>query len=463
MMTPQQKGLAWTAAMALFMQSLDATILNTALPVMSASLHESPLQMELAIISYALTVAALIPLSGWLADRLGTLNVFRLAVAVFVLGSVACAASPTLNWLVLARILQGVGGALMMPVARLAIIRTVPKSELVAAWNLMSMTGLIGPIVGPILGGWMAVNLSWHWIFFINIPIGLLGIAIAGHYMPNVRTDTQPLDWQGFLLFAGGLVGVTYGLELAAENLHNGSRSLLIIGLGAAAMWLYAAYARRAKNPLLPLSLFRVHTFSVGLAANLMFRVLSSGIPFLVPLMLQVAFGYNAEMAGWMLAPVALSSILMKPFTALILVRFGYKATLLGVAVAMSAVVAALSLLDAHSSITFYMLLATCFGLCQSLMFTAINTLTIGDLSNEEASAGSTMLSVVQQVGIGIGIAVAAVILGAYRAAVGETGALLEQAFSYTYLSLATFGLVLLWLLAKLHSGDGGHLNRKAT
>ena len=173
MMTPQQKGLAWTAAMALFMQSLDATILNTALPVMSASLHESPLQMELAIISYALTVAALIPLSGWLADRLGTVNVFRLAVAVFVLGSVACAASPTLNWLV----------------------RTVPKSELVAAWNLMSMTGLIGPIVGPILGGWMAVNLSWHWIFFINIPIGLLGIAVAGRYMPNVRTDTQPLDW----------------------------------------------------------------------------------------------------------------------------------------------------------------------------------------------------------------------------------------------------------------------------
>ena len=228
-------------------------------------------------------------------------------------------------------------------------------------------------------------------------------------------------------------------------------------------MWLYAAYARRAKNPLLSLSLFRVHTFSVGLAANLMFRVLSSGIPFLVPLMLQVAFGYNAEMAGWMLAPVALSSILMKPFTAPILVRFGYKATLLGMAVAMSAVVAALSLLDSRSSITFYMLLATCFGLCQSLMFTAINTLTVGDLSNEEASAGSTMLSVVQQVGIGIGIAVAAVILGAYRAAVGETGALLEQAFSYTYLSLAAFGLVLLWLLAKLHSGDGGHLNRKAT
>ena len=351
----------------------------------------------------------------------------------------------------------------MLPVARLGIIRTVPKSELVAAWNLMSMTGLIGPIVGPILGGWMAVNLSWHWIFFINIPIGLFGIAIAGRYMPNMRAAVQPLDWLGFLLFAGGLVGITYGPELAAENLHNGRHALVVIGLGAAAMWLYAAYARRAKNPLLPLSLFQVHTFSVGLAANLMFRVLSSGIPFLVPLMLQVAFGYNAEMAGWMLAPVALSSILMKPFTAPILVRFGYKATLLGMAVAMSAVVAALSQLDSRSSITFYMLLATCFGLCQSLMFTAINTLTIGDLSNEEASAGSTMLSVVQQVGIGIGIAVAAVILGAYRAAVGETGALLEQAFSYTYLSLATFGLVLLWLLAKLHSGDGGHLNRKAT
>ncbi|OAM29401.1 MFS transporter [Eikenella longinqua] len=458
-MNAQQKGLAWTAAVALFMQSLDSTILNTALPVMSASLHESPLQMELAIISYALTVAALIPLSGWLADRLGTLRVFRLAVMVFVLGSVACAMAPTLDWLVAARILQGVGGALMMPVARLAIIRTVPKSELVAAWNLMAMTGLVGPIVGPILGGWLAVNLSWHWIFFINIPIGLAGILISGRYMPNVRMETQPLDWKGFLLFAGGLVGLTYGLELAAESLGNAARALAVMAAGAAAMCLYALYARRSANPLLPLSLFRVHTFRIGLAANLMFRLLASGIPFLVPLMLQVAFGYNAEMAGWMLAPVALSSIVMKPFTAPILVRFGYKNTLLGTALAMSLIVASLGLLDSGSSITFYMLLAGAYGLCQSLMFTAINTLTIGDLSDAEASAGSTMLSMVQQVGIGIGIAVAAVVLGVYRAAVGESGALLERAFSHTYVSLSVCGVVLLWLLSKLHSGDGGHLS----
>ncbi|MBH5329453.1 MFS transporter [Eikenella sp. S3360] len=458
-MNAQQKGLSWTAAVALFMQSLDATILNTALPVMSASLHESPLQMELAIISYALTVAALIPLSGWLADRLGTLRVFRLAVAVFVLGSVACATAQTLDWLVAARILQGVGGALMVPVARLAVIRTVSKSELVAAWNLMAVVGLIGPVVGPILGGWLAVNLSWHWIFFINIPIGLAGIWIAGRYMPNVRMDTQPLDWKGFLLFASGLVGLTYGLELAAESLHNIWHALLIVGLGAAAMWLYVLYARRAANPLLPLSLFRVRTFRIGLAANLMFRILASGIPFLVPLMLQVAFGYNAEMAGWMLAPVALSSMVMKPFTAPILVRFGYKNTLLGMALAMSLIVASLGLLDSGSSMTFYMLLVGAYGLCQSLMFIAINTLTVGDLSDAEASAGSTMLSVVQQVGIGIGIAVAAVVLGVYRAAVGESGALLERAFSHTYVSLSVGGVVLLWLLSKLHSEDGWHLS----
>ncbi len=210
--TYHYKGLAWIAALALFMQSLDATILTMALPAISASLNESALEMQLAIISYALTVAAVIPLSGWLAGKFGALIVFRLAVILFVLGSIACTMSFSLDMLVASRILQGIGGALMMPVARLTIIRTVPKTELVATWNLMAMAGLIGPILGPILGGWLVTYMSWHWIFLINIPIGIVGVVIAGKYMPNTRYASQKLDWFGFLRFSW--INVWFGISL---------------------------------------------------------------------------------------------------------------------------------------------------------------------------------------------------------------------------------------------------------
>ena len=195
------RNLAWIAAIALFMQSLDATILNTALPAISASLNESPLEMQMTIISYALTVALFIPLTGWGADKYGTLNVFRVAIGIFVLGSVACAMANSLNALILSRILQGLGGALMMPVARLAIIRHVPKTQLVAAWNAMAMAGLIGPVMGPIVGGWLVTHATWHWIFLINIPIGLLGIWFAGRYMPNSTGKIIDSFYTGYSVF----------------------------------------------------------------------------------------------------------------------------------------------------------------------------------------------------------------------------------------------------------------------
>ena len=285
------RSLAWIAATAFFMQSLDATILNTALPTISADLHQSPLEMQLAVISYALTVALFIPLSGWLGDKYGTLKVFRFAVATFVLGSIACAASYSLNMLVLSRILQGFGGALMMPVARLAIIRTIPKNQLLPIWNMMAMAGLTGPILGPILGGWLVTYASWHWIFLINIPIGLMGIWFAGNAMPNVKGQMKKLDWFGFILFGGGLVGVTLGLDLISEDFVTKSIALAIIFCGLLFLWWYYAHAKTiAESALVPLSLFKIRTFSIGSVANLAIRLCGSGIPFLMPLMLQVVF-----------------------------------------------------------------------------------------------------------------------------------------------------------------------------
>ena len=455
------KGLAWIAALALFMQALDATILNTALPAVSNSLKESPLDMQMAIISYALTVAALIPLSGWLADKFGTLRVFRGAILLFVIGSIACAVSWSLNSLVLARIVQGIGGALMMPVARLAIIRCVPRTQLVATWNLMAMAGLTGPILGPILGGWLVTYASWHWIFLINIPIGLIGMAIAGRFMPNLTQPPRKLDWKGFFLFASGLVGLTLGLEFIAEDIDNLAKAAPILAVGFLLICGYCWYALRAEEPLLPLGMFNIRTFRIGIVANMLIRLSGSGIPFLLPLMLQVALGYSADVVGWLMAPLALSSVLAKSFISRVLERIGYRNTLLINALLMTLAIVGMSTLDAESPLWLFILLVMWFGTCISFMFTSVNTLTVCDLSEQYASGGSTMMSVVQQVGIGVGIAVSAVILGIYRANIGETDVLLTQAFSYTFLTSAIFGLILALNISRLASQDGNHLHRK--
>ena len=456
------RNLAWIAAIALFMQSLDATILNTALPAISASLNESPLEMQMTIISYSLTVALFIPLTGWVADKYGTLNVFRVAVGIFVLGSVACAMANSLNALIWSRILQGLGGALMMPVARLVIIRHVPKTQLVAAWNAMAMAGLIGPVMGPIVGGWLVTYATWHWIFLINIPIGLLGIWFAGRYMPNSTGKINKLDWFGFVLFAGGLAGVTLGLDLLSEDRVSQWRTALILAIGVLCFVVYYFYAQRAQTPLLPLNLFAVRSFRIGIIANIFIRLTGSGIPFLMPLMLQLVFHYSAEITGWLLLPIALSSIVTKSFAGKILSRLGYKTTLIFTALSMTIAIATMSLLNQQTSLLLLICILAWYGSCMSIIFTAVNTLTISELSDQNASAGSTYLSVIQQVGISVGIAVSAVILDIYRHVIGEQGNQLQQAFNYTFLTSALFGILLLWVLSYLKKEDGaGNFHRK--
>ncbi|MGL6296447.1 MAG: MFS transporter, partial [Plesiomonas sp.] len=233
-MTPPRSmaGLPWIAAMALFMQTLDATILNTALPAMAASLQRSPIAMQSAIISYTLTVALLIPISGWMADRFGTKRVFLTAVSLFILGSLSCAMSGNLGMLIGSRILQGVGGAMMMPVARLALIRAYPREQLLPVLNFVTMPGLVGPVLGPLLGGWLVTYTSWHWIFLINLPIGLLGLWYAKRCMPDIRMPTHRLDWRGFLFFGLGLVLITLGMELFGENSLGHGIAYAILGSG---------------------------------------------------------------------------------------------------------------------------------------------------------------------------------------------------------------------------------------
>ena len=295
---PPLRPMLWLVAMAVFMQMLDTTIVNTALPSMAASLGESPLRMQAVVVSYALTVAMLIPASGWLADRLGTRTVFVAAIVLFTLGSLACAVSQSLPQLVAARVLQGLGGAMLLPVGRLAVLRVVPRKDFLAAMSFVTLPGLIGPLVGPTLGGWLAQTVSWHWIFLINLPLGIVGGLAALRLMPDLREPVSRFDLLGYLLLAFGMVTVSLSLDaLSDRRPHQGVvLVLLVFGLaGLVAYWLHAA---RSDRPLFPLALFKVHTFGVGLLGNLFSRVGSGGMPYLIPLLLQVAIGLFADEGG---------------------------------------------------------------------------------------------------------------------------------------------------------------------
>lgn len=448
-------GLPWIAAMAFFMQALDATILNTALPAIALSLDRSPLAMQSAIISYTLTVAMLIPVSGWLADRFGTRRVFMTAVSLFTLGSLACALSSSLTALVVFRVIQGIGGAMMMPVARLALLRAYPRSELLPVLNFVTMPGLVGPILGPLLGGVLVTWASWHWIFLINIPIGIAGLLYAQKYMPNFTTPRRSFDMSGFLLFGLGLVLFSSGMELFGEKIVASWIALLIIAVSIILLLSYIRHARRHPNPLIALPMFKTRTFSVGIAGNLATRLGTGCVPFLMPLMLQVGFGYPALIAGCMMAPTALGSILAKSMVTQVLRRLGYRRTLVGITVFIGLMIAQFSLQSPAYPIWLMLLPLFILGMAMSTQFTAMNTITLADLTDENASSGNSMLAVTQQLSISLGVAISAAVLRFYE---GFDSANTVEQFHYTFITMGAITLVSAAVFMLLRPRDGRNL-----
>ncbi|WLI76956.1 multidrug transporter subunit MdtD [Kosakonia sp. H02] len=448
-------GLPWIAAMAFFMQALDATILNTALPAIAQSLNRSPLAMQSAIISYTLTVAMLIPVSGWLADRFGTRRIFMLAVSLFTLGSLACALSNSLAMLVIFRIIQGVGGAMMMPVARLALLRAYPRSELLPVLNFVTMPGLVGPILGPVMGGVLVTWASWHWIFLINIPIGLAGLVYARKYMPNFTTPRRSFDMWGFLLFGLSLVLFSSGMELFGEKLVASWLAIAIIFSGIALLLAYIHHARRHPTPLISLNLFKTRTFSVGIAGNIASRLGTGCVPFLMPLMLQVGFGYPALIAGCMMAPTALGSILAKSTVTQILRWFGYRKTLVGVTLFIGVMIAQFALQTQAMAIWMLVLPLFVLGMAMSTQFTAMNTISLADLTDENASSGNSMLAVTQQLSISLGVAVSAAVLRFYE---GFDSVNTIEQFHYTFITMGAVTLVSALVFMLLKAKDGRNL-----
>ena len=416
MLDPTTKRLLpWVVAIAFFMQTLDGTILNTTLPTMARDLGESPLRMQSVVIAYMLTVALFIPASGWLADRFGTRRAFLSAIVLFSLGSLLCALSPSLPWLTAARVLQGIGGALLLPVGRLTILRAYPRSELLKVLSFVTIPGLVGPLVGPPLGGWLVEVASWHWVFLINLPVGVIGVFASLRVMPDLRGAVdQRFDWPGFVMFSLGLVLVTLGLQGLGEHAISAPLSIVLVMGGLAAMAAYWAHAARADKPLFSLTLFHIPTFSVGILGNLFARLGSGAMPFLTPLFLQVGLGYSPSRAGLTMVPIVVGAMFIKFFAEPVIKRFGYRRVLVTNTLLLGGFIAGFSLVGAATPHALILVYLGLFGIVNSMQFTAMNTLTLGDLDDARASGGNSLLSVVMQLSMSLGVAAAGALLAAF-------------------------------------------------
>ncbi|MDH6591433.1 EmrB/QacA subfamily drug resistance transporter [Variovorax sp. TBS-050B] len=435
---PVRKSLLWLVAVGFFMQTLDATIINTALPAMAASLGESPLRMQSVVVAYALTMAMLIPASGWIADRFGTRRVFFSAIVLFAVGSVLCAVSQGLGQLVAARVVQGLGGALLLPVGRLALLRTVPRGEFLQAMSFVAIPGLIGPLLGPTLGGWLVQYASWHWIFLINVPVGLAGCLATLRFMPDLRgAAPRRFDGVGYALLAFGMVAISLSLDGVAElGLRQGGVMVVLV-FGFASVVAYWLHAARTAEPLFAPTLFKVPTLSIGLLGNLFSRLGSSCMPFLVPLLLQVAMGYSPVRAGLMMLPVALAGMAMKRFATPLITRHGYRRVLVANTVLVGLAMGSFALTAPGQPFVVHVVQLALFGAVNSLQFTAMNTITLKDLDGGMASSGNSLLSMVQMLAMSMGVAAAGAVLAGYNGVFGtDTPAHTLDAFQSTFASM---------------------------
>ncbi len=392
-------------ACALFMENLDSTVIATALPAIARSLNEDPLRLNLAITSYLLSLAVFIPLSGWIADRYGARRVFRTAIVIFTAGSIACGIAQSLPELVAARIVQGMGGAMMVPVGRLVMLRTVPKSELVRAMSYLTVPALLGPVMGPPLGGFIVTYGSWRWIFFINLPIGVLGIVLATLFIEDVReSERWPLDLVGFILSGVGLAGLVFGFETAGRGVLPDGIVALLLGLGAIATTLYVFHARLRPYPIIDLSLLRIPTFGAAITGGLLFRIGVGATPFLLPLMLQLGFGLSPLGSGLLTFASAAGALTMKLTAAPIIRLLGFRSVLLGNAAISSVFLAASALFSPTTPHWLIFIVLLSGGFFRSLQFTSINTLAYADVPPALMSRATSFQSMIQQLSASIGV-----------------------------------------------------------
>ena len=418
-------------ACALFMQNLDSTSLATALPTIAASFGEPPLRLHMAITAYLLAVAAFLPMSGWVADKYGARVVFRVAIVIFTLSSIACGLSQDFSQLIAARIFQGFGGALMVPVGRLILVRSVPKSELVSAMAVMGIPSVIGPIMGPLLGGLITTYSHWRGIFWINVPVGVLGFFLAGKYIENMREEEmKPFDWTGFALTGFGLAATVFGLDTAFAKNSPDALGLGLLASGLIALCIYVVYSRRVPNPIMDLSLMRLPTFRVSITGGSVFRIGVGAIPFLLPLLMQEGLGYSPVESGALTFLSAAGSLGMRTLSKRVLRQFGYRLVLIWNGLIASLFMGVCAFFNAEMPVWIMMLLIFWGGVTRSLEFTALNSIAFADVERADMSHAMSFSQLAQRLSLTLGVALSAIIL---HQVAGEVSPLPVSAFSIAF------------------------------
>jgi EmrB/QacA subfamily drug resistance transporter len=408
-------------ASALFMENMDGTVLSTSLPAIALDLGVDPIILKLAFTSYLLSLAVFIPVSGWCADRFGARLVFRTAIVVFTLGSLACAFTSTLGGFIAARALQGLGGALMVPVGRLVILRTVPKRELVTALAYLTVPALVGPIAGPPLGGFITTYFHWRWIFWINVPMGVLGVVLATLFIPDIREQSpRPLDVVGFLLSGLGLSSLIFGLTIIGRDVVPGWAVAILVAFGGTMLAFYRRHAMRTAHPIIDLKLLRIPTFTTSVVGGFLFRTGIGSVPFLLPLMLQIGFHLTPFQSGLLTFAAAAGAFVMKFTARSILERIGFRTVLVWNAIISACFLAGNALftpLTPHAVILVVLLVG---GFFRSLQFTSLNAIAYSDIPPERMSQATSFANVVQQLSGSVGVALAALVLEGTRWASGD-------------------------------------------
>lgn len=447
--------LPFLVASAFFMQMLDATILNTAIPTIARSFHSHPLQLHSLVTAYMLTVCVLIPASGWISDKLGSRLTFLFAISIFSLGSLLCALSTSVPMMTVCRVVQGIGGAFLMPVGRLVVLRSYPRSMFVKVLNIVTIPALLGPLLGPVLGGIMVQYASWHWIFLINIPVGMAGLWATWKLMPDLKAvREQKFDWPGFLLFSSSAVLVTMGLSAEGGVTDKGRMALFMAG-GGILQLLYWTLAFRSRAPLFSPSLFRIRNFAIGIAGNIVCRLGGSCLPYLIPLFFQVVLGYSALQSGMSLIPLALSNLLAKTVAPRLIGQFGYRNIMVINTFIIGTLLTGFYFISPGTHELTLLGMLALLGGANSIQFTCMNTLTLIDLPNADASSGNSLLSMIMQLSIAVSIAAASLLLDCFGGHAATFGPAVENAFHATFVTIGIIAAASSFIFALVNKNKG--------
>jgi EmrB/QacA subfamily drug resistance transporter len=449
--------LPWLVAVTFFMEALDTTILNTAVPAIADALDVAPLSMKAVLSSYTLSLAVFIPISGWMADHFGTRRVFASAIGLFTLGSLLCGLSSSIHLLVACRVLQGCGGAMMVPVGRLTVVRAFAKTELIRAMSFVAIPGLIGPMLGPVAGGFIVGYLHWRVIFFVNIPIGVLGLFLVYRYLPDYRDEhSHPLDIVGFFLFGSGVALLSYVLEVFGEHTLSGRVMVGMLVLSAGLLAGYGLRATRTAFPLLRLTLFRIRTFRVAVSGSYFTRLGIGGIPFLFPLLYQVGLGYTPIESGLLMMPQAIAAMSLKMTMPGILRYFGYRRVLISNTIILGVLIGLFATIGTGTPVWLIILQSFVFGFFSSLQYTSMNTLVYADVTEEQTSSVSTIASTMQQMAISFGVAAASLTTAFFIAdRVHTTAPAMIRGIHEAFLVLGGLTLLSTIVFRDLKSTDG--------